>query len=592
MIAIFFGLAVIILAITTLRIFLFPQLSVKRIRNISGIYLALVGVFVSGLLLHTPLYLVQYANTPFFVLNSILSAFHHTLRMFVLDGELEPLRSFAYEYVGRLATPYFGLSEVVYVAGPLLTFGVVLSFFKNISAYCKFYGHLFSKTCIFSELNEQSLCLAKSIKENHTKTLIVFTDVYATETETSAEQRRAAAALGAICFKCDITTLRLRFHSKINAVRLFIIGSDEDENIRQAALLAHRYTNNAHMELYIFSDSMESSLLVQSLHTGEMRVQRISDSLSLINTLLYSDGAKLFETAEQTESGEKLISAVILGLGRYGTEMLKALSWFGQMEGYRLIITAIDLKEDVSERLTYRCPELMSSERNHVFEDGEAQYSIDIHAETNAFSEKCSKVLTSLPTITYCFVALGNDRLNIEAAACMREICERRHVNPVIQAVVYDSASAKLFCNATNFRGKPYNICCVGSIQERYTEHAILTPELEKEALRRHLLWGDEDSFWRYEFNYRSSIASALHHKVKLACHIPGADLPPEERNPEDRNRLRLIEHRRWNAYMRTEGYCYSGTRDKKSRNDLAKLHNDLIPFDLLTEDEKAKDDV
>ena len=64
------------------------------------------------------------------------------------------------------------------------------------------------------------------------------------------------------------------------------------------------------------------------------------------------------------------------------------------------------------------------------------------------------------------------------------------------------------------------------------------------------------------------------------------------ERTEEEKQLLRVIEHRRWNAYMRAEGYCYSGSRDKQSRNDLAKLHNDLVPFDLLTEEEKAKDDV
>lgn len=41
---------------------------------------------------------------------------------------------------------------------------------------------------------------------------------------------------------------------------------------------------------------------------------------------------------------------------------------------------------------------------------------------------------------------------------------------------------------------------------------------------------------------------------------------------------------------MRSEGYVYSGTPDKASRNDLAKMHHDLVDFSLLPEEEKDKD--
>lgn len=41
---------------------------------------------------------------------------------------------------------------------------------------------------------------------------------------------------------------------------------------------------------------------------------------------------------------------------------------------------------------------------------------------------------------------------------------------------------------------------------------------------------------------------------------------------------------------MRTQGYTYSGSTQKSSRNDLGKLHNDLVPFSELEEAEKDYD--
>jgi len=41
---------------------------------------------------------------------------------------------------------------------------------------------------------------------------------------------------------------------------------------------------------------------------------------------------------------------------------------------------------------------------------------------------------------------------------------------------------------------------------------------------------------------------------------------------------------------MRAEGYVFSGSSDKSSRNDLGKMHHDLVDFASLTEEEKRKD--
>jgi len=41
---------------------------------------------------------------------------------------------------------------------------------------------------------------------------------------------------------------------------------------------------------------------------------------------------------------------------------------------------------------------------------------------------------------------------------------------------------------------------------------------------------------------------------------------------------------------MRSQGYIYSGSKDKSSRNDLGKMHHDLVVFDELSEEDKRKD--
>ena len=49
--------------------------------------------------------------------------------------------------------------------------------------------------------------------------------------------------------------------------------------------------------------------------------------------------------------------------------------------------------------------------------------------------------------------------------------------------------------------------------------------------------------------------------------------------------KLMALEHERWCAYMRTEGYRYA-----EKRNDLGKMHDDLLPYSGLQEKEKGKD--
>lgn len=308
-----------------------------------------------------------------------------------------------------------------------------------------------------------------------------------------------------------------------------------------------------------------------------------------------SDNEDVFEdgtAAQNADKPKKVISAVVIGMGLHGTEMLKGLSWYGQMSGYELYINAYDRDKNARSRFAAQCPELMSAQYNGAGADGEDAYHIDIH-HIDIDSEEFINHLKTLPTITYVAVCLGNDEKNLEMAVKMRSLCEKMGAHPMIQAIRYNLGENEDFSKAKNYRRQEYHIDLIGDMKSLYSVEAIIGSQYEYEALSRHMKWGGERSFWEFEYNYNSSIASAIHARAKKKLKIPGTEVDAEKRlvkygdkkNFHVIDNLRRLEHRRWNAYMRSEGYTHG------KRNDLAKTHHCLVPFDELSEGDKQKDD-
>ena len=306
--------------------------------------------------------------------------------------------------------------------------------------------------------------------------------------------------------------------------------------------------------------------------------------------MLEASGGRLFDNAIPAQDGIKEIHAVIVGLGHHGTEMLKALTWYCQMDGYRVHIHAFDRDPLAEEKLTAAAPELLSPKYNGVFVKGEAQYTITVHSGYDTATARFADAVSRIQSASYVLISLGDDDLNTQTAVQLRMLFARAGIHPVIQAILYDSRRKAAMTNITNFRKQPYDIEFVGDLQSSYAEDNIIRSSLEEQALQRHLKWGKAEEFWNYEYNYRSSMAAALHMQARIHCGIPGADLPEEEMQGEAKTRFEMLEHRRWNAYMRSEGYVYSGSPDASSRNDLAKMHHNLVDYDTLPEADKRKD--
>ncbi len=123
-------------------------------------------------------------------------------------------------------------------------------------------------------------------------------------------------------------------------------------------------------------------------------------------------------------------------------------------------------------------------------------------------------------------------------------------------------------------------------MSDRFSIDAIEHKDLEADALRCHLFWShtatEEEAsrrmFEKYEYHRRSSMARAVHLRILEKYGIDEKSFTEDD--------FKKIEHARWEAYMRAEGFTYKeGVKDF-----VAKIHKDLRPFTSLSESDKEKD--
>ncbi len=562
----------------------------KRKGIITPFNVMLFGVFIAVYFVFFPVHKAGGEQSVFGTARAIILSLLNSVGVFTFGTEYEVIAGGMDKCPESFNGVFQVLSSLLYMVAPAFTVGFVLSLFKNFSSNIKYFCAYRKDVYIFTELNEKSVTLAADIKKNHKDCAIVFTDVFESNNEFSFELAERAKALGSICFKKDVLAVNFKFHSSNSEMYFFAIGSGETENLNQSVKLIEAYKNRSKTNLYVFSTKLDSELLLAITDKGLVKVRRANEVMSLINRLLFEKGEMLFDTPFVGDDGVKEISAVVVGMGKHGTEMVKALSWFCQMDGYRVSIDAFDASEDAEDRFKALAPELMSDVYNGKIIEGEAQYKIAVHSGVKVDTASFAEAIMAIRKATYVLVSLGDDDLNIITAINLRMLFERIGIHPVIQAIVTNGNQTRILSGIKNYRGQPYDIEFIGNIDSSYTEDVIIDSELEQFALKRHLKWGSEEEFWNYEYNYRSSIASAIHMKARISCGIKGADKKEEELTEDERDTIEILEHKRWNAYMRAQGYIYSGSKDEKSRNDLAKMHHNLVDYASLDEKTKRKD--
>lgn len=593
------------------------------------------GVFLASVAMCFPvMYMQENAGI------ALAMCISHSIRMFVVDtGADDILSMLTRDMLGSMLLPYKMLAATLYLLAPIFTLGVVLQYFSNTFERLRLRLKKKHDLYIFSELNTRSLEIATDMwscaKKAGRRLEIVFC-CSDKKDGVNTDQEKSARKLNAVLLPEEI--IHVRLNSQRRRVNYYIISEDDDANVDQTLKMIHDMTSGSawytkqrlcqrNVTLHCYATNAEAEILLDAKDKQDLKVVLVDEVRDAVYEQLYE--YPLYMNQMKTGGAKQnTLTLLIVGGGKAGCEFLKAAVWSGQMISYKLNIHLFDLEgTNLQERLEEECPELLA-------EGG--SYQICIH-EGDVFSSIMQNELDALGQVDYCVSALGDDERSIRAAVWMRRhFCAKTgYTKPFICAYVQSLAKkmavSELSENTRRKTSLSYGIVPFGCGGVYYGNESDAAFVLEYLGLgvQSHYFrlnrGSDAESrryavqnFYEKQGNRRSSIANGMHINTKLwemgygILRVPekGEELECYRRcvkpvdfaeilsslSETERAAYYNLEHERWMAYVRTEGWrlssnggrtlaeiraCYElYCEEFKNQNYLAKMHPALVPID------------
>ena len=580
-----------------------------------GRYLG-AAVFVASVVMWFPVKMIEESGGFAFIMSVSQS-----IRMFVVDTGIGDITDqLSLEMLGSLFLPYKILACMLYLCAPMFTAGLVLKYFSNFFGYMKLKFKFRQDIYVFSELNERSIAIAESIWEQNRKVGIVFCksddkDDINKELEENIKQINAIYTMK--------TLDHMVFKNDKRKIAYFAVSQSDNDNLDDTLKLIDKeeIKEKNNIFIYCFSLAPEAEILLDSKDKGNLKVILFDEVRNAVYEQLFRH--PLYHNIEKGN----MINILIVGGGRIGTEFLKAAVWCGQMNSLGLKINLIDLKGDeICQKLKQECPELFEESKGYV---------INIKKGDVFRNDNLSDCLDgeSVGEITYCVVALGDDDINIKTSIMLQRYFGMKNYSetPYICAKVGDTKKQKaVYEMYENGRGWNverkewdkkiyYNIHPFGDIRtmfgiQKSTSNLLdylargvhlsyMRPNLDNEEEVKQAIQG----FYGKQGDRRSSIASGIHIKYKLWEMGYGILLTHDKNDVaeavelKEKEKFYDLEHRRWMAYVRGEGWQFltkdhadeSSARERyetyyakfKNKNPILKIHPALI----ATEEDSGK---
>lgn len=562
------------------------------------IFCIMIGIFFSTFFMILPTEWIkagkELSNA---TLYPLLSSLFYSFK--TLGGRQEIMQLETMPLPGLAKSIYIVFNYLIFVAAPVLTSGLLLSFFGDMGGIMQYIFRFApkSKCYVFSEINENSLALVKGIKNTPNRKTIVFCNTKKVEKDLLAQ----AKALGAILLYKPCKDIKISWRFQI--YEFCLISACEDNNIELAeAIIAtndklkkHKIIINAFIESGTNVKFLED-VVAKNKENLAIELRCIDEIALFCNDLVYKH--PLYCTKKHGNH----ISVAIIGCGRTGMRMLKTVYWAGQIDGYTLKIRIYDKNADkVREKFYQQCPGLKG--------ENSIQF-VKADVDTLDFKVKLLEKDNSLDA-TYIVVTMGDDQLNFSIADELYKIYRRSNCfddenMPEIFARVRSNLKSQSYFNNADFLNKRH-IHLFGTTESIFSEKTLFNTALENLAFAVHLAYWKrlkeekgssayEEAYLDFktnEYNRRSSMATALHIPAKLhMCddsvknieNIFSEELIQSIKKYAGKildnkvlERIARSEHDRWNAFMLSEGYQPTSKEEMLQYCKITKNHKDEL---------------
>lgn len=505
--------------------------------------------------------------------------------------------------------------DVLLTAAPIMSIGFVLSLFEGLTTRVMLRWWRWDEVVIFTTFDERSVSLGEELARRHAegggrRVAYLFTGA----DPNNADLLQRASALGARFVPGGVADLPRRWRKPAGALRIVCLGDDLAATVSAAerALAVDEIRTRPDADVYVIVGPEVTRL---AFNVDEKTLRASVHIVDPVRAGVYQwlwaeagrpDGNLL---GAMTHDATATLRAVIFGVGTYGEQVLRALSWFGQLDNShgtpcRLDLHGIDVDPHRESRLRADVPGLFELSSVAELPRQDAALSLTVHAGVDATTTDVDRILKAMEPVSLFWVATGDDTRNIRIAQRLRREIARGRISVAQTAaiVVVLTAGSRRSQLPAQAAGSWPAIVPFDALDTQVLAGSILDSPMEKAGRIAHLSWLTHDperikdpsawadaarDFWLDLYCYRSSLATAIHGRARVAMGLSGAAKSAGDRSKFELRRLRRIEHARWSAYIRSEGFIAGPHKD----TEVALTHNKLVRYAKLLPEDRAKDD-